>query len=272
MTSPTSNEIQCPACGAAAAGRFCASCGVSLEPVACIGCEAPLAAGARFCHRCGRPVAGSPTSPATRGGIAASLPWAVAAIALLTVLALLAGRGFNSRRGSALDGSANALPQVGLDDRGPAGQSRGPDISGLSPEERADRLYNRVMLLSTQGKTDSVLFFAPMAITAYEMLSPLDADRRYDLGRIGEVVGALPMARAQADSILAGQPNHLLGLILAANVASLSGDSTSRRSFERRLLAAEPAERQRGLPEYARHEDDIDSALAEARRTLGTRQ
>ncbi len=271
MTSPTSSEIQCPACGAVAAGRFCASCGVSLEPVACVGCESPLAPGARFCHRCGRPVAGSPISPPPRGGIAASLPWAVAAIALLTVLALLAGRGFNSRRGSALDGSANALPQVGLDDR-TAGQARGPDISGLSPEERADRLYNRVMLLSTQGKTDSVLFFAPMAITAYEMLSPLDADQRYDLGRIGEVVGALPMARAQADSILAGQPNHLLGLILAASVASLSGDSTSRRSFERRLLAAEPAERNRRLPEYARHKEDIDSALAGAHRALGTRQ
>ena len=143
---------------------------------------------------------------------------------------------------------------------------RAPDISTLSPEERADRLYNRVMILNTQGKTDSVLFFAPMAINAYQMLAPLDADRRYDLGRIAEVAGALPLARGQADSILATQPNNLLGLILAARVATLTGDSTARRTFERRLLASESAERKRQLPEYSRHADDIESAIAEARR------
>jgi hypothetical protein len=233
-------------------------------PVNCTGCDATLSPGAHFCHRCGRPVAGQMV-PLMKGSASSSLPWIVAAISLLTVLALLAGRGFNSRRGSALDGSANALPQVGLDDRGAEGV-RAPDISELSPEERADRLYNRVMLLSTQGKTDSVLFFAPMAISAYQMLAPLDADRRYDLGRIGEVAGAIPFAKAQADTILAAQPNHLLGLILAARVATLTGDSTARRSIERRLLAAESSELKRNRPEYARHADDIQNALAEARR------
>jgi hypothetical protein len=193
-----------------------------------------------------------------------SLPWIVAAISLLTVLALLAGRGFNSKRGSSLDGSANALPQAGLDDRG-VPEVRGPDISTMSPEERADRLYNRVMMLSTQGKTDSVIFFAPMAISAYQMLAPLDADRRYDLGRIGEVAGALPLAKAQADSILAAQPNHLLGLMLAARIATLSGDSAARGSFESRLLSTQSSELRKNLPEYARHSDDIANAVSEAR-------
>jgi hypothetical protein len=225
-----------------------------------------LSPGARFCHQCGRPVSGEAAPSKKQGDIASSLPWIVAAIALLTVLALLAGRGFNSRRGSALDGSANALPQIGLDDRGAEGV-RAPDISALSPEERADRLYNRVMILNTQGKSDSVQFFAPMAINAYEMLAPLDADRRYDLGRIGEVAGALPLASAQADSILAAQPNHLLGLILAARIATLAGDTTARRAFERRLLAAESSELKRNLPEYARHADDIQNALTDARRS-----
>jgi hypothetical protein len=268
MTTPASDTtaIQCPACGASAAGRFCANCGASLEPVKCAGCDAMLSPGARFCHQCGRPVNGEAAPSKKQGDVASSLPWIVAAIALLTVLALLAGRGFNSRRGSALDGSANALPQIGLDDRGAEGV-RAPDISALSPEERADRLYNRVMILNTQGKSDSVQFFAPMAINAYEMLAPLDADRRYDLGRIGEVAGALPLASAQADSILAAQPNHLLGLILAARIATLAGDTTARRAFERRLLAAESSELKRNLPEYSRHADDITNALAEARRS-----
>src|SRR4029077_16741181 len=132
----------------------------------------------------------------------------------LALFAMAAGRGFNAHRGSTVDGSQNALPQAGLDDRGvgraPDNQPAGapaPDISSLSPQERADRLYNRVMLLATQGKIDSVQFFAPMALTAYQMLSPLNADQRYDMGRIGEVVGALPLAKAQADSILRENPN-----------------------------------------------------------------
>jgi hypothetical protein len=127
------------------------------------------------------------------------------------------------------------------------------------------------MVLSTQGKTDSVLFFAPMAISAYQMLAPLDADRHYDLGRIAEAAGAIPLASAQADTILAAQPNHLLGLILAARVATLAGDSTARQSLERRLLAAESSELKRNLPEYGRHAEDIENALTEARRTQSSR-
>ena len=185
-----------------------------------------------------------------------------------------AGRFFNASRGSSLDAPSNALPQAGLDDRGAAaadapGGARAPDISSLSPEERADRLFNRVMLLSSQGKEDSVLFFAPMAITAYQMISPLTADQRYDLGRIAEVAGALPLAKAQADTILRTNPTHLLGLILAARIDSIAGDTKSQRDFQTRMLNAENAEKAKNLPEYDRHENDITSAVAEARRSLG---
>jgi len=159
---------------------------------------------------------------------------------------MAAGRGFNARPSSTVDGSANALPQAGLDDRGmvgggdEAGGVRAPDISSLSPEERADRLYNRVMLLASEGKIDSVQFFAPMAVQSYLLLQPLNLDQRYDLGRIGEVTGALPLAQAQADTILRENPNHLLGLILEARLATIAGDSARVRSYERRLLAASP--------------------------------
>src|SRR5207248_10749996 len=144
---------------------------------------------------------------------------------------MAAGRGFNARPSSTVDGSQNALPQAGLDDRGVAtddqsggGNVRAPDISSLSPQERADRLYNRVMLLAGQGKIDSVRFFAPMALTAYQMLSPLNADQRYDMGRIGEVAGALPLAKAQADRHLRGNPNHPLGLTPESRAARFLGD------------------------------------------------
>ena len=153
-------------------------------------------------------------------------------------------------------------------DEQPAG-IRAPDISSLSPQERADRLYNRVMVLASQGKTDSVQFFAPMALTAYQMLSPMNADQRYDMGRIGEVAGAIPLAKAQADSILRENPNHLLGLILEARLATLAGDTVQLRSYERRLIAAEKAETAKKREEYVRHQDDIANALRQARKSLG---
>lgn len=189
---------------------------------------------------------------------------------------MAAGRGFNATRGSTLDGSANALPQAGLDNRdvAPGGQSaavRAPDISNLSPEERADRLYNRVMLLASQGKIDSVQFFAPMALTAYQLLAPLNPDQRYDMGRIAEVVGAIPVAQAQADTILRENPNHLLGLTLEARLATLAEDTTRLHEFERRLIAAEKIEAPKKREEYVRHQDDIANALQQARKSLSAK-
>ena len=193
----------------------------------------------------------------------------VAAIALVTLLAFLAGGAFNRKRGSSLDAPQNALPQAGLDDRGaagPEGAVRGPDISQLSPQERADRLFNRVMLLASQGKSDSVLFFAPMAIESYRMLSPMNADQRYDLGRIAEVAGAYPLARAQVDTILAENPTHLLGLILGVRVASLEKRAADSASMQRKLLAAYQSESAKKLPEYERHAEDIRVGLGDARK------
>jgi hypothetical protein len=278
MASPTSSsdsevKATCPSCGATASGRYCAACGAPLAGATCASCSAELSAGAKFCHRCGTTV--GPATPVVRESRTNTLPWIVAALAFLALFAMAAGRGFNARPSSTVDGSQNALPQAGLDDRSisPDEQSaagiRAPDISSLSPQERADRLYNRVMLLASQGKVDSVLFFAPMALTAYQMLAPLNADQRYDMGRIGEVAGAIPLAKAQADTILRENPNHLLGLILEARLATLAGDSTVLHSYERRLINAEKTEAKLKRDEYVRHQDDIANALQQARKSLG---
>jgi hypothetical protein len=277
MTQPTAPEVICASCGNPASGRFCSSCGASLEPAICAGCGGTLSPGARFCHSCGRAHAAvaNDVAMSTPAGPpqSSSLPWIVAAIALITLLAFLAGNAFNRRRGSSLDAPQNALPQAGLDDRGAAaappadGAVRGPDISQLSPQERADRLFNRVMVLNSEGKSDSVLFFAPMAIEAYRMLSPLNADQRYDLGRIAEVAGALPLARAQADTILAENPTHLLGMILGARIAQLENRAADLQKLETALVKAYPSESAKKLPEYTRHEEDITNALAAARRS-----
>jgi len=190
------------------------------------------------------------------------LPWGVAAIALLALVGLLAGQRFGGARGPTQTPSAEAP----FASSSPSDGARAPDISTLSPRERADRLYDRVMRLSSEGKTDSVQFFAPMALSVYQSLGSLDADLRYDFGRVAEVSGAAEVARAQADSILASDPTHLLGLVLAVRAAQLRGDSVAVKTFSRRLLAAEASESAKKLPEYERHQGDILEALAEARR------
>jgi hypothetical protein len=134
----------------------------------------------------------------------------------------------------------------------------------MSPEERASRLFNRVMSYAEQGKIDSARFFAPMAIQSYEMLGPLDAHIRYDIGEVSVATGDVTRAKAEADTILAKQPTHLLGLVLAIRAAELAKDQTGATTFRRRLVAAAKPERAKGLKEYDEHARDIDEALKKA--------
>jgi hypothetical protein len=141
-----------------------------------------------------------------------------------------------------------------------------PDISSLTPDERVDRLFNRVMAAAAAGKKDTVAFFAPMAVNAFSALGPLDAHRRYDLGLIYLVAGEVAYARAASDTILASAPEHLLGLALAMRAAGAAGDSRARRVFATRFLDRLASQRARGLQEYVDHASDIDEAVVDAER------
>lgn len=251
--------ITCPSCGAPATGRFCANCGAPLQGAVCGACRAPLTPGAKFCHRCGT-AAGAGVAE-RQAGVGNTLPWAVAAIALLALVALAAGQRF----GRALENPSADAPAPA-----PTGMAgRAPDISALSPAERAERLYDRIMGAAERGRVDTVRFFMPMALQAYQALGDLTPDQRYDLGRLAEVAGDAQLASAQADTILRQRPQHLLGLVLASRAAQLSGDSQAARRFLDRLARAERTERQTQLPEYLLHQNDIDVALAQARASAG---
>jgi len=243
----------CPSCGAAATGKFCSNCAAPLAGATCAACAAPLTPGAKFCHRCGTAV-GADVPVASPGG-SSVLPWSVAGIALLALIALVAAQRFS---GSSPDDSS----QTPLGPGPAASGSRAPDISNLSPAEAAVGLYNRVMGQHERGRADSVQLFAPMAIAAYQQLGQLDLDQRYDVGRIAAISGDETIARAQADTILSLHPNHLLGLILAGNAARVRKDTKAEQSFHEKLVAAAPAERAKQLPEYITHENDITIALA----------
>jgi hypothetical protein len=259
-SQPSGATETCPSCNAQVTGKFCSDCGASLVGATCADCGAALTPGAKFCHRCGTP-AGADVATRQRGASSA-IPWGVAAIALLALIALVAGQRFSrpapdATQQPAGDPSATAAaPFAGATGSGPA-----PDISRLTPADAAARLYDRVMSAHERGKADSVQMFAPMALTAYEMIGKLDLDQRYDMGRIAAVSGDETLARAQADTILAQNPNHLLGLILAANAARMRKDAAAERTYRDRLVASAAAERAKQLPEYATHENDITIAL-----------
>lgn len=191
-----------------------------------------------------------------RGSGSNVVPWSIAGISLLAVIAFIAAQRFSG------GATSQDVPPQQADASAPgsvAGQP--PDISNLTPAEAAVRLYNRVMGQHERGKADSVQLFAPMAIAAYQQLGQLDLDQRYDVGRIAAVSGDESLARAEADTILTKHPNHLLGLILAGNAARLRKDSVAERSYHDKFLAAATTERAKQLPEYITHENDINIAL-----------
>ena len=279
MTNTPSDTAPCPNCSAPASGKFCSNCGAALKGVKCAECQADLAPGAKFCHRCGATVGAGPARAAARpktatrsdapaspaaNSFAAAAPWMVAGIALVALIALVATYRFKG--GDEASGGDQSQPAAGpfAGGGGGGGQASSVDISSMSPRERAERLYNRIMRLDSEGKKDSVGFFAPMAISAYQMIPDQDADTRYDMGRIAQLAGAYPVAKAEADTILATQPNNLLGLTLAMRLARAQGNAKDAAMYGKRLIAAAPAERKKDFEGYKLHAADLDQALKEA--------
>lgn len=180
------------------------------------------------------------------------LPWSIAGLAAIAFVSLLAGRSYGRR---------SAEPVV----RDATGAARAPGISGMSPEERAQRLMSRVIAYASAGRDDSAAFFAPMALGAFAALAPLDQHHRFDVGLIAFAVGDMQTAAAQADSIVAVEPANLLGLALGMQSADVEGDTVRRDTFARRLIAAESREAGRKLPEYRKHESELRAAIDAAK-------
>jgi len=198
------------------------------------------------------------------GGGTNRVPWIVTGVALVAVIALVL---FQASRAAKDAGPSEGIPMgapMGAPTAGGAMPSSS-DIAKMSPQEQADRLFNRVMRDASEGKSDSVAMFAPMAIEALEMLAPLNLHQHYDIGLVASVSGDLKRAKIESDSILRKNPKDLLGLTLAIRVAEASQNSAARADFEKRLVAAEPAERKTAREEYLAHSGDIDAALKDAR-------
>lgn len=150
----------------------------------------------------------------------------------------------------------------------PGSRLPAPDISQMSPQERANRLFNRVMILAEAAKDDSVRFFLPMALGAYRQLPELDADARYHIGLLQLAGGDADAALAEADTIQRSSPTHLFIYVLRAHAYQQQGNTQQERRNYADFLRNEPAEMAKNRPEYAQdaHLDALTRFKAEAAR------
>ncbi len=142
------------------------------------------------------------------------------------------------------------------------GAGAAPDISQMSPAERAQRLHDLVLRAYGEHAMDTVQRFSPMAISAYQMLDSMSLSQRYDLGRVALAAGHTDLAAAQADTILARHKGDVLGLVLAADAAHDGHDAAAERKYLARLRTAVPggASALTGA-EFAPYRRDIEATL-----------
>ena len=219
----------------------------------CHACGAQLSASAKFCHKCGAAIA---TAGVT--GWRAGFPWALAGAAFGALVAVVAMRATSSPTRN--DGPVAPFAS------GAGGGARPPDISQMSPQERANRLFNRVMILAEAGKQDSVQFFLPMALGAYAQMPALDADARYHIGLLLLAGGDIGEALAEADSIQRATPNHLFIYVLRAHAYQAQGNKAQEQRAYDDFLRHEQAELARKRPEYDDHRESLTSFHTEAAR------
>jgi predicted Zn-dependent protease len=187
--------------------------------------------------------------------------WVIAASLCVLLVAGIVYRVTSSATQPAVPDMANpgAISESGQRASGPA-----PDITGMSPRERFDRLFNRIMQASERGDSAEVYRFTPMALGAYEQLDQRDADARYHAAVLHMQVGDLADARALADTILAENPGHLFGYLIRGTVAQLQNDPAARARAERDFLARYPTEMTTKRVEYLEHQPVLQAFRKEA--------
>jgi hypothetical protein len=181
--------------------------------------------------------------------------WIVAGIAVVAVAVVMLWRS-----GSFQPAAAPEMGNAGSLQPGTAVGSAGgvPDISNMTPEERFERLWDRVIRASEAGDTGTVNRFSPMALTAYSMLPAANPDLRFHAALIHLATADYDGALALADTILAEAPGHLFGYVIRGQAADrLNRVQALERSY-RDFLAQYDAELRSGRPEYEGHKPVLD--------------
>lgn len=289
---------KCPECGEPATGNFCQNCGAKLGGRFCNQCGAELGPGAKFCNQCGAKVAGGEgAAAADMGGRAAegaraaqgagrrtrpavgahreaaasvvggsNLPWWIAGVAMFALIVIVGVR-MVTPAGS---GAPAAQPQPVAPFAG-GGTGTPPDLSQMTPREAADRLFDRVMTYVSQNDSAQAQAFMPMALGAYERAQPLDHDGLFHLSLLNAVAGNLEEALADAQQVLADDPDHILALAAGAQAAIALGQTELAGQYYQHLLDVYADQVARGLPEYEAHRPIMESVRDEAEAFLAGR-
>jgi hypothetical protein len=195
----------------------------------------------RFCSRCGQAV-GPPTRALPRD----RTPWLVAGAALVGLLAVL------------LVMLTRESPRTAVAEPADPAAEAPPDISNMSPRERFNRLYNRVMQAAQSGDEATVTRFTPMALMAYAQLDTIDADARYHAALLKVHTGDVEASRALADTILTQNRGHLFGYIIQGTVARFRKDEKALDRAYSGFLKHYDSEMKAGRPEYQEHRTSLD--------------
>lgn len=292
MTNEEGRKPYCPSCGKPATGNFCQHCGSKLGGRFCNQCGEKLADGAQFCNHCGTKVsagggragggggargggargggggaragggggaggAGRPASTERREAAAAAfggqnLPWWIAGAAMFVLIAYV-GTGMLRNEGPSLPPGQTA-PAGGV------GAASGPsavDLNSMTPIQAADRLFNRVMEAASQGDSLQAQQFMPMALGAYERARPLTADGLFHLSLLQLTGGMLAEALASAQEILASNPDHLLALSAAGEIAVAMGRTEEAATYYQHIVEVYDEQMANPLQEYRDHDRTV---------------
>ncbi|HEY5940404.1 MAG TPA: hypothetical protein VIT87_06255 [Gemmatimonadales bacterium] len=187
-------------------------------------------------------------------------PWLIAGVALAASLALLLVMVARNSKGVAAQPEAASIEQ-------PRAEAP-PDLSNMSPRERFNRLYNRVMTAAQSSDEATVTRFTPMALMAYAQLDSVDADARYHAALLKVHTGEVEAARALGDTILARDPGHLFGFVVRGTVARFRKDEKELSQAYAGFLKRYDQEIKLARPEYSEHQtslNDFRKAALEAR-------
>ena len=247
MANPTT---KCPGCGSAATGKFCNNCGAALHRTSCASCGASLTPGNKFCQECG-----SSIGAVAFGAMAPAKPWIVGG-AVVAIVSLAVVVWTSRARPPAIEPASPLSSQL--------------DFSLMSPQQRADSLFNAVMRAHFRGDQFEVVSFAPLALEAYGSLGTLSNDARFHIGTIYSVAGPMEMALVQADSLELDVPGHLFSAMLRGSIGRVRRDTVELYRSYRAFLDRYESETAAGRAEYLEHSTSIEAFLAQAREAVGS--
>ncbi|MEX2526321.1 MAG: hypothetical protein WEA09_01670 [Gemmatimonadota bacterium] len=166
-------------------------------------------------------------------------------------------------------------PETPRTPAGPQGSGLGAapnvDLTSMTPREAADRLWNRVMRAAEMQDSTEILNFVPMAVSAYELARPLDADGLFHLSVLLRLGQDMDGALAAAEEVLVNDPTHLLSLAAAAEAAQEAGLREEAAGFWGRFLEAYDVELATGREEYEVHADLLPRMRGDAQAALEAR-